>query len=54
MEAEEKTKLSTMDVLKLRLTYHQARVGEIRDAIAALEANPDLEQLYALIRDCKN
>jgi hypothetical protein len=48
-----RAKVPMIDFLRTRLVHHEAKAGKIRESIAALESNPDLERLYELLRDSK-
>ena len=45
--------LPMLEILRKRLAHHEAKVGQIKEAIALVEAQPRLEQIYELLRTCK-
>lgn len=50
---EDKKPLPLIDLLKIKLSYHQAMAGKCMDAIAAVEANPGFERAYNLVKNIK-
>ena len=45
--------LTLLETLRKKQVYHEARAGKLRDAIKALEAHPELEELYLLVKNAR-
>ena len=53
IECQQAATPSLLTTLKKMLVHHEAKAGKLRDAIKAVEANPELEQMDELIRNAK-